>query len=555
MNDRARLSVTLAIVVVTVSLLSLGLAAFSLLDAEARLRGQKLAAIDAALSEVGADAALRVASNLLGPRAVVRTTTIEAGAASVDEGAQSWSYDASLRRHARRIPIAFDGAPLQLEVLWNARFGMAAGEGVIALVFVQSLLSLGAAVIGVTAMLRRHLKPLARDLAVAQREAVIARGAQSIAHDLRKPYGVVRAMLDALRRAKGEHEAAAVLRRFAPELDRNLRATDELVAGLLEYSRSAPAQPKVTALEPVVLAAVRDCVLGQGLAGVELRFDFRHGREVFVEEARFARAVANVVGNALQATGAGGSLWLETREVALRGRIFVDLVIGNGGSFIPEAELSNLFTPFYTRGKRGGTGLGLAIVEKILGDAGGAVRVRSDRELGTEFVLTVPTAEVLAQHEAHLPKSSDSIIGAAPRPERATVPAVAGKSGAPLVIVLDDDPFFLDLWSKELAEVEVLTFLQPRAMLEALRTNPRTLERLALVVTDYFFDNEPETTGDHVATGVAAICKVPVMICSNIASELPRRREVVAYLDKKPRPWPELRALISVDGRGASATA
>ena len=54
----------------------------------------------------------------------------------------------------------------------------------------------------------------------------------------------------------------------------------------------------------------------------------------------------------------------------------------------PE-DLPKLFEPFFTT-KPGGTGLGLSVSQRIVQDHGGAIRVVSSLERGTEFVITLP---------------------------------------------------------------------------------------------------------------------------------------------------------------------
>ena len=45
---------------------------------------------------------------------------------------------------------------------------------------------------------------------------------------------------------------------------------------------------------------------------------------------------------------------------------------------------------FAVKNKKGGTGLGLAIAKKVVEAHGGTISCRSDKELGTEFLITVP---------------------------------------------------------------------------------------------------------------------------------------------------------------------
>lgn len=67
------------------------------------------------------------------------------------------------------------------------------------------------------------------------------------------------------------------------------------------------------------------------------------------------------------------------------------------GPGIPDADLPNLFEPFYRvdrsrSRKTGGYGLGLSICKRIMEAHGGSIAVTNNAERGTAFVLTFPTA-------------------------------------------------------------------------------------------------------------------------------------------------------------------
>ncbi len=67
--------------------------------------------------------------------------------------------------------------------------------------------------------------------------------------------------------------------------------------------------------------------------------------------------------------------------------------IRDEGIGIPEAEIANLYTPFYrgkNTGKIAGTGLGLAIVHKIVELHNGKISVHSQVGKGTTFIITLP---------------------------------------------------------------------------------------------------------------------------------------------------------------------
>lgn len=70
----------------------------------------------------------------------------------------------------------------------------------------------------------------------------------------------------------------------------------------------------------------------------------------------------NLIINGIQSMPEGGELNITLTEI-VQGRVRCE--VHDGGSGIPEAQLENIFTPFYTT-KSDGSGLGLAVVAQIL---------------------------------------------------------------------------------------------------------------------------------------------------------------------------------------------
>jgi two-component system NtrC family sensor kinase len=67
------------------------------------------------------------------------------------------------------------------------------------------------------------------------------------------------------------------------------------------------------------------------------------------------------------------------------------VLIGDNGIGIPEQEMKAIFEPFYsTKPTAERMGLGLHISKRIVDGLGGTVRVRSNENTGTTFIVTLP---------------------------------------------------------------------------------------------------------------------------------------------------------------------
>ncbi len=109
------------------------------------------------------------------------------------------------------------------------------------------------------------------------------------------------------------------------------------------------------------------------------------------DERRLARALRNLLDNALKFTGAGGTV---TYRVGPDGGSAI-LAVTDTGIGIPAGDLGDLFTPFHRAANAmdravQGPGLGLAIVRTIVTEHGGTVGVTSRVDAGSTFTVTLP---------------------------------------------------------------------------------------------------------------------------------------------------------------------
>lgn len=77
---------------------------------------------------------------------------------------------------------------------------------------------------------------------------------------------------------------------------------------------------------------------------------------------------------------------------------YVAIHISDTGPGIPEEAKNKIFDPFFTTKDVGkGTGLGLSIVYSIIERHGGDIKVISEKEKGTEFIITLPVTQPFSE--------------------------------------------------------------------------------------------------------------------------------------------------------------
>jgi signal transduction histidine kinase/HAMP domain-containing protein len=126
--------------------------------------------------------------------------------------------------------------------------------------------------------------------------------------------------------------------------------------------------------------------------------------DVLVDHDRIEHVFDNLIVNAIQHTGRGGTIRIDAAAAGNNVRFAVQ----DSGEGIPSADLPRVFERFYripTSQHRGGAGLGLAIVREIILAHGGEIEVQSDLGKGTRFAFTLPASHdraAIAQAESQL---------------------------------------------------------------------------------------------------------------------------------------------------------
>jgi signal transduction histidine kinase len=126
------------------------------------------------------------------------------------------------------------------------------------------------------------------------------------------------------------------------------------------------------------------------------RYAEQDGMVCFAGDMR--QVFANLIGNALDAIGGEGEIWLRTRRSMdwKTGRPGLRVVVADNGGGMSEETRHSVFEPFFTTKPATGTGLGLWVSEEIIRNHHGSVRVRSSERVGrsgTIFSLFFPVTE------------------------------------------------------------------------------------------------------------------------------------------------------------------
>lgn len=209
-----------------------------------------------------------------------------------------------------------------------------------------------------------------------------------IAHELSSPIARLQAALAVL-----DQRAEAASRDYVADAQEEVQHMSELVDELLMFSKTGIRLPDAK-LQPVELRALAQRVIDrEAAASVEVRMDLAESLRASADPTLLARALGNLVRNAVRYAGKGGPITLQGR--VHHGRVVLtlsDCGPGLAPSLLPKV-FEPLFRPESDRGREtGGAGLGLAIVKSCVDACHGTITCRNRTPNGLEFEIILKPA-------------------------------------------------------------------------------------------------------------------------------------------------------------------
>jgi signal transduction histidine kinase len=214
-----------------------------------------------------------------------------------------------------------------------------------------------------------------------------------VSHDLKNPLGVIESLADLLLDG-----SAGDLNAQQADLTRRIRASTRQVITLSQNLIDAErieagrlvVMPRRAALAKVVDSALVVARSASAIKGVALQAEVDPDLPPLVlDTVQIERVVANLLGNAIKFTPAGGRVRLRARLQ----RNVVQIAVADDGPGIPPEELPRLSERHF-RGVRShgvdGAGLGLFIVRALVEAHGGTLSVASAMGEGTTVTVALP---------------------------------------------------------------------------------------------------------------------------------------------------------------------
>ena len=247
-----------------------------------------------------------------------------------------------------------------------------------------------------------------------ERLASIGQTTSTLAHDIRRPFTLVRTILSSFEVFKDDQPR---LNSAKQDVEKAISGVEAMVNDIMDFSREVKIQTKPTSLGGIFDFTIRQTLQSYPDPDIKLSYQLTASKKPLIDEDRLSRVFQNIIGNGVEAITVigkkqAGTIFIETNDINKNNSSWVEIIIGNDGPPFPEGAVGKLFESFYTANKAKGTGLGLASAQKIVHLHDGVISARNKpNNTGVEFVIHIPASSEEEQIDTKLlPKDSKEVF-------------------------------------------------------------------------------------------------------------------------------------------------
>jgi signal transduction histidine kinase len=243
------------------------------------------------------------------------------------------------------------------------------------------------------------LKEAQKELVKAEKLASVGRLSAGIAHDSGNPISIVIGYLELLKQQDiSNSEKNDFLYRAKDEINR----INKIIRQLLDFSRTSEENIKHISVHEIIDDILQIANRQPWLSGIIIELRLAAAKDTINADSDQLRQVfMNLIINASDSIASSpekikGKIYITTENIektlfgAAEPVQMLKIMVTDNGPGISEADIENIFDPFYTTKEPGkGTGLGLYVCFMIIDKMSGKIEVKSS-EYNTTISITLP---------------------------------------------------------------------------------------------------------------------------------------------------------------------
>lgn len=228
----------------------------------------------------------------------------------------------------------------------------------------------------------REIQKLRLEVQNTEKLRVISELTSVFAHEIRNPMQVTRGFLQLLDEPDLSKEKKEYIKISIEELDR----ANEIITDFLSFGK-----PTINNNERInvsyhierVVNIIRSYSINHN---VEIKMDVLDNCWICANPQKFNQSLINILKNAVESMPNGGIVWVTCSST---NNEYIKITIRDQGVGMTKKQIERLGSPFYSL-KEKGTGLGMMVSFQIIRSFNGEIKVYSEKDRGTEFIILLP---------------------------------------------------------------------------------------------------------------------------------------------------------------------
>jgi two-component system, NtrC family, sensor histidine kinase HydH len=240
-----------------------------------------------------------------------------------------------------------------------------------------------------------RLRQTEREVLRSEQLAALGQMAAGMAHELRNPLTSMKILVQtalAGERAGGLAGSSGVGLggHDLIVLEEEITRLERLIQSFLQFAKPPQLEKRTVDVKALIVQAVQFVTERATMCGTRIATSLPPDDvQAAVDAAQLRQVLLNLLLNALDATGAGGVVWLDLRTEA---DDWLRIRVSDTGKGLPAALGNQIFSPFITT-KETGLGLGLSISKRIIESHGGEITAANRPEGGAVFTIRLVRGE------------------------------------------------------------------------------------------------------------------------------------------------------------------
>jgi signal transduction histidine kinase len=246
----------------------------------------------------------------------------------------------------------------------------------------------------VCARIQTHLTIQEQKAKLAQLNASKDRFFSIVSHDMKGAFGSLLSFTQYVSRSFDDWSRED-LKRLIYEMSSSAEKNYKLLENFLEWSKSqmgaTPFQPSKILIEYIIVQAIQVFQEQADAKNIKINYDFDSEHYIQADPQMLATVFRNLISNAIKFSNPAGTVSVTCIEKNDQ----LEISIADNGCGMEQKNIDNLFCmdkKCHTVGTAGekGTGLGLLLCKDLLDKHNGQIKVTSQKDQGTTFIICLP---------------------------------------------------------------------------------------------------------------------------------------------------------------------